>query len=77
MQSAETSRELVSYNFMQCLRKKLNRPRLCILDLNKKQREVFRRLVNEYLDKGKYCNNPFEDNRRLLMIELEKSLDIW
>jgi len=77
MQSAETPLALVSYNFMQALRKKLNKPRLCISDLNNKQREVFRRLVNEYLDKGKYCNNPFEDNRRLLIIELEKNSDIW
>jgi len=77
MQSAETPKELVSYNLMQCFRKKLNRPRLCTLDLNRKQREVFKRLVNKYLEQGKLSSNPFDDKKRLLIIELEKSSDIW
>jgi len=77
MQSAETSRQLVSYNLMRYFRKKLSKPRLCKLDFSRKQREVFERLVSDYLKKGKLCNNPFDNNKRLLIIELKKSSDIW
>ncbi len=69
---AERPLEIVSYNLMEYLRMKTNNPKLCKTDFSSRQRELFESKVREYYEKGKFCENPFEDKERLLMIFLEE-----
>ena len=69
---AEKPSELVAYNLMKHLRKKTNKPNLCKKDFTKKQKVLFDKKVEECLEKGMLCDNPFNDEERLLMISIEE-----
>jgi len=69
---AEKPIEIVSYNLMEYLRNKTNRPHLCKNDFNKRQKELFDKKVKECLAKDILCKNPFDDEERLLMISIEE-----
>lgn len=67
---AERPNEIVAYNLMEYLRKKTNRPNLCIKDFTHKQEDLFKEKVRECLEKHILCTNPFDDEERLLMISI-------
>ncbi len=66
--------ELVSYNLMMYLRKKLNNYHLCKKDFTHEQKESFEKKVKECFAKGLLLNNPFADEERILTILIESEL---
>ena len=68
---AEKLSEIVSYNLMQYLRKKMKKPNLCKIDFSKSQLQAFDRCLKRCLKEGIMCDNPFADEERLLLISLE------
>ena len=69
---AEKPIEIVAYNLMEYLRKKINKPNLCRKDFTHRQRDSFDKKAQECLEKGIFCENPFNDEERLLMISIEE-----
>lgn len=68
----ENLKELVSYNLIRILRKKLKKSNFCVLDMTTKQRELFFKKVEEFFREGKLQYNPFENKQRILLIFLEE-----